>query len=162
MAAGQPTHIRARQLLAFTLHGKEGVREDFRNTCEVAGRFAQRLSMPDVVQIALLSVFEQWDGTGPNGTRGEKAPITSRIVYASSKLVAFHNIGGRAAAIRLARERRGKAFDPAVVDAFLSLASTEALWDGLEQESVWTTVMAMEPPSPSRPQDQEMGQPSHV
>jgi HD-GYP domain-containing protein (c-di-GMP phosphodiesterase class II) len=150
VAAGQPTHVRARQLLAFALHGKEGVREGFRNTCEVAGRFAQRLSMPDVVQTALLSVFEQWDGSGLNGTRAEMVPITSRIVYATSFLEALHHIGGRAAAIRLARERRGKAFDPAVVDAFLSIAGEEALWQGLEQESVWTTVMAMEPVSPYR------------
>jgi HD-GYP domain-containing protein (c-di-GMP phosphodiesterase class II)/DNA-binding CsgD family transcriptional regulator len=150
VAAGQPAHVRARQVLAFALHGQEGVREGFRNTCEVAGRFAQRLSMPDVVQTALLSVFEQWDGTGPNGTHGKMVPLTSRIVYATSLLEAFHHIGGRIAALRLARERRGKAFDPSVVDAFLSIAGEEALWDGLEQESVWSTVMAMEPVSPYR------------
>jgi HD-GYP domain-containing protein (c-di-GMP phosphodiesterase class II) len=150
VAAGQPAHVRAQQILAFALHGKEGVREGFRNTCEVAGRFAQRLSMPEVVQTALLSVFEQWDGSGPNGTRADLVPITSRIVYTTSLLEAFHHIGGRTAAIRLARERRGKAFDPAVVDAFLAIAGEEALWKGLEQESVWTTVMAMEPASPYR------------
>jgi HD-GYP domain-containing protein (c-di-GMP phosphodiesterase class II)/DNA-binding CsgD family transcriptional regulator len=150
VAVGQPAFVRTRQLVAFALHGKEGLREGFRNTCDVAGRFAQRLSMPDVVQTALLSVFEQWDGSGPNGTRGELLPITSRIVYTTSLLEAFHHLGGRAAAIRLARERRGKAFDPSVVDAFLSIASEEALWDGLGQESIWTTVLSMEPQSPYR------------
>ena len=150
MAAGQPAHVRARQLLAFALHGKEGMREGFRNTCEVAGRFAQRLGMPEVVQTALLSVHEQWDGSGPTGARGEMVPIISRIVYATSFLEAFHHIGGRAAAIGLAQQRRGKAFDPSVVDAFLSIASEEVFWEGLEQESVWTTVLALEPQSPYR------------
>jgi HD-GYP domain-containing protein (c-di-GMP phosphodiesterase class II) len=150
VAAGQPAGVRARQFLNFALHGKESTREGFRNTCEVAGRFAERLGMPEVVQTALVLVFEQWDGGGPGGTRGEAIPLISRIVYTTSFLEAFHHIGGRAAAMRLARERRGKAFDPTVVDAFLAIASEEALWDTLDQESVWTQVLSLEPPSPYR------------
>lgn len=150
LAAGRPAHVRARQFLAFALHGKEDMREGFRNTCEVAGRFAQRLDMPDMVQTALLSVFEQWDGGGPNGERGEMVPLISRIVYTTSFLEAFYHIGGRTAAIHLAQQRRGKAFDPSVVDAFLSIASEQVLWEGFEQESAWTSVLSMEPPSQYR------------
>ena len=63
--------------------------------------------MPEAVQTALLAVFEQWDGRGPNGVRGDQIPLTSRIVYATSFLEAFHHIGGREAAMRLARQRKG-------------------------------------------------------
>ena len=150
VAVGQPAHVRAQHVLNFVLHSKESMREGFRNTCEVAGRFAERLGMPDVVQTALVSVFEQWDGSGPSGTRGEGVPLISRIVYVTSFLEAFYHVGGRAAAIRLAEERRGKAFDPAVVDAFLSIAREAALWETLEQESMWMRVLAMEPQSPYR------------
>jgi HD-GYP domain-containing protein (c-di-GMP phosphodiesterase class II)/DNA-binding CsgD family transcriptional regulator len=150
VAAGQPVHVRAQQLANFALHGKESTREGFRNTCEVAGRFAERLGMPEVVQSALVSVFEQWDGGGPGGSRGEAAPLISRIVYATSFIEAFHHAGGRAAAMRLAEERKGKTFDPMVVDTFLSIANEEALWETLDQESVWTQVLALEPPSPYR------------
>jgi HD-GYP domain-containing protein (c-di-GMP phosphodiesterase class II)/DNA-binding CsgD family transcriptional regulator len=150
VAERQPAHVRVSRILAQALHGKEDTRTGFRNTCEVAGRFAQRLDMPEVVQTALLSVFEQWDGRGPNGLRGAMIPIVSRIVYTTSFLEAFHHIGGRAAAIRLAQERSGTAFDPSVVAAFLSLASEAAFWEGFEQETVWTTVRSMEPQSPCR------------
>jgi HD-GYP domain-containing protein (c-di-GMP phosphodiesterase class II) len=150
MAVGAPAHVRAQRVLNFALHGRESMREGFRNTCEVAQRFAQRLGMSEEVQTALLSVFEQWDGSGPNATRGELVPITSRIVYATSLLEAFHCMAGRAAAIRLAQQRRGKAFDPSVVDAFLSICREEVFWEGLERESAWTTVLSMEPPSPYR------------
>jgi HD-GYP domain-containing protein (c-di-GMP phosphodiesterase class II)/DNA-binding CsgD family transcriptional regulator len=150
LATDQPAHLKARQFLAFALHGKEGMREGLLNTCAVAGRFAQRLGMPQVVQTALLSVVEQWDGGGPNGLRGETVPIISRIVYVTLFLETFHHLAGREAAIRLAHERKGKAFDPAVVDAFLSIAQEDAFWEGLEQESVWTTVLSMEPDSPYR------------
>jgi HD-GYP domain-containing protein (c-di-GMP phosphodiesterase class II)/DNA-binding CsgD family transcriptional regulator len=150
VAVGQPAHLRAQQFLNFALHGKETTRESFRTTCEVAGRFAERLGMPEVVQTALVSVFEQWDGSGPGGIRGEAVPLISRIVYITSFLEAFHHAGGRTAAIRLAEERRGKAFDPTVVGAFLSIAGEETLWEILEQESVWTIVLAMEPASAYR------------
>ena len=112
LAAGQPAPVRARQLLAFALHGKVDMLEGIRNTCEVAGRFAQRLGMPEVVQTALLSVFEQWDGSGPNDTRREMVPIISRIVYTTSFLEASHYLGGRAAAIRLVQKRRERPLTP--------------------------------------------------
>jgi HD-GYP domain-containing protein (c-di-GMP phosphodiesterase class II) len=150
LATGQPAYVRAGRVLDMTLHGRQGMREGFRNTCEAAQRFAQRLGMPEVVQTALLSVFEQWDGRGPNGTRREMVPLNSRIVYATSFLEAFHHSGGRAAALRLAQERSGKAFDPAVVSAFLALAREDSFWEELEQESVWTAVLAMEPESSYR------------
>lgn len=150
MAVGAPAHVRVRQSIDFALHGKDSLREAFRNTCEVAKRFAQRLGMSEEVQTALLSVFELWDGGGPNGARGDLVPITSRIVYATSFLGAFHHMGGRQAAIHLAEQRRGKAFDPTVVDAFLSLSKDDRFWEGLERESVWRTVLAMEPQSPHR------------
>ena len=55
----------------------------------LAQRFAQRLGMSEAVQDALLSVFEQWDGSGSSGRRGEAIPVTSRIVFATSFFEAF-------------------------------------------------------------------------
>ena len=46
--------------------------------------------------------------------------LAARIVLLTSYLEIFHRIGGRDAAERLARERRGKAFDPEVVEAFVA------------------------------------------
>ena len=150
MAPDAPALTRMRRGLNFALHGRAFAREGFRNTCEVAYRFAERLGMSAAVQEALLSVFEQWDGGGPHSLRGEVIPLTSRIVYATSFIEVFHSGGGLAAAIGVVRQRRGKAFDPAVADAFLSLCERPAFREELERESVWTLVLAMEPPSPYR------------
>jgi response regulator RpfG family c-di-GMP phosphodiesterase len=150
MAPGAPALSRMKRSLDFALRGRAFAREGFRNTCEVAHRFAERLGMSKSVQEALLSVFEQWDGGGPYTVRGERIPVTSRIVYATSFIEVFHGTGGRATAMRLAGQRRGRAFDPAVTDAFLSLCERPAFWEDLEQESVWTLVLAMEPHSPYR------------
>jgi HD-GYP domain-containing protein (c-di-GMP phosphodiesterase class II)/DNA-binding CsgD family transcriptional regulator len=150
MAPGEPPLARVKRGVRFAVHGREFAREGFRNTCEVARRFAQRLGMSEMVQQALLSVFEQWDGGGPRATRGEAIPLTSRIVYATSFIEAFHSIGGREAAVRVARQRHGKAFDPSVADAFLAVCERSGFWENLEQESLWETVLALEPISPHR------------
>jgi HD-GYP domain-containing protein (c-di-GMP phosphodiesterase class II)/DNA-binding CsgD family transcriptional regulator len=150
MAVGAPAHVRARHILDFSVHGKEFAREALRNTAEVALRFAERLGMPGEVQSTLWSVFEQWDGKGPNRARGDAIPVTSRIVSITSLLEAFHATGGRAAALRVAQGRSGKAFDPLVVDVFLSIARDETFWEGFEEDRVWESVLSMEPLSPHR------------
>lgn len=91
MAPDAPALTRVKRGLNFALHGRAFARDGFRNTCEVAHRFAERLGM-SAVQEALLSVFEQWDGGGPHELRGELIPLTSRIVYstrARGKLLAL-------------------------------------------------------------------------
>ncbi len=151
MAVGHPLPVRASRSIDFVLHGRELMREGFRNTCDAAQRLAGRLGMSLRVQHALLSIFEQWDGSGmPRGLKGEAIPITSRIVYVTSFLEVFHRLGGRDAMLQLARDRRGKSFDPQVVDAFEAVASRPAFWETLEQESIWETVLALEPESPRR------------
>ena len=148
VATGASVPRRVRYGLQFALQGREFVREGFRNTCEVAQRFAQRVGMSEAVQDALLAVFEQWDGSGPGGWRGEAIPFTSRIVFATSFFEAFHHFGGPEAALELARQKSGTAFDPAVVDAFVAVTRRPGFWAGLEQESLWATVLSLEPRSP--------------
>src|SRR5947209_730195 len=150
MAVGAPAHVRARHILDFSVHGKEFAREALQNTAEVALRFAERLGMPGEVQSTLWSVFEQWDGKGPNQAQGDAIPIASRIVSVTSLLEAFHATGGRSAALHIAQGRSGKAFDPLLVDAFLSIARDETFWQGFEEDRVWDTVLSMEPLSPHR------------
>jgi HD-GYP domain-containing protein (c-di-GMP phosphodiesterase class II) len=150
MAVGAPAHVRARHILDFSVHGQDFTREALQNTAEVACRFAERLGMSGEVQRTLWSVFEQWDGKGPNGTRGHAIPIASRIVAVTSLLEAFYVAGGRTAALRLVQGRGGRAFDPRLVEAFRSLANDEAFWEGFEEDHVWETVLSLEPRSPHR------------
>ncbi len=146
VAAGSPLPTRATHILDFLVKGREFMKEGFESTCQVAARIAQRLGMPQAVQDALMQVFEQWDGHGmPYGIKSDAISIISRIVLVTSFLDVFHRVEGRDAAKHVALARRGKAFDPSVVDAFLSVAQKEGFWRGLEQERVWDSVLSMEP-----------------
>jgi HD-GYP domain-containing protein (c-di-GMP phosphodiesterase class II) len=151
MAVDAPLPLRATRGLDFAVHGKTLMREGFRNTCDTAQRLAARLGMPPRVQTALMAIFEQWDGGGmPNGLSGEAIPMVARIVYATSFMEVFHRAGGPEAMLRLARSRRGRAFDPRVVDAAEAAAGRPGFWDPLERESAWDIVLAQEPDSPWR------------
>lgn len=150
MAAGEGLGTRVKRIVGFGMHGKQFMVEGLRNTADVAARLAGRLDRSPEVQAALRSAFEQWDGSGPRGLRAESIPIISRIVYATIFLEVFHRVGGRAAAVRLARARQGKALDPAVVAAFNRLADDDGFWQGLEDETIWETIRQLEPDSPSR------------
>ena len=81
------------------------------------------MGMPQTVQDALMHVFEQWDGHGmPHGIKSDAIPVISRSVLVTSFLEVFHRVAWRDATMNVALARRGKAFDPSVVDAFLSVA----------------------------------------
>ena len=80
----------------------------------------------------MSELFERWDGRGPNGSMGTGIPLIARICYMTAFLEIFHQIKGREGAIELAKERRGKAFDPSVVDAFLAVAEKDAFWEVLD------------------------------
>jgi HD-GYP domain-containing protein (c-di-GMP phosphodiesterase class II)/DNA-binding CsgD family transcriptional regulator len=104
-----------------------------------------------------MQVFEQWDGRGmPKGSAEEKIPVISRIILVTSNLEVLHRAGGREAARSVAKERRGKAFDPAVVDAFLTVSEREGFWASLEEEQIWEIVLSLEPEeSPYRYLDEQ-------
>ncbi len=146
IGTGEAFPTRATHILGFLANGRSFMKEGFESTCHVATRIAQRLGMPQAVQDALMQVFEQWDGRGmPYGAKTNAIPIISRIVLVTSFLEVFHRVEGRDATNHVALARRGKAFDPSVVDAFLSVAQKESFWTGLEQERVWDSVLSMEP-----------------
>ena len=146
VAQGASFPTRATHILDFLVKGRKFMKEGFESTCQVAAHIAQRLGMPQTVQDALTQVFEQWDGHGmPRGIKTDAISIISRIVLMTSFLEVFHRVEGRDATKQVALARRGKAFDPLVVDAFLSVAQKESFWEGLEQERVWDSVLSMEP-----------------
>ena len=146
VATGAPFPTRATHMLDFLVKGRAFMKEGFESTCHVASRIAQRLGMSKAVQDALMQVFEQWDGRGmPYRIKSDAISVISRIVLVTSFLEVFHRVEGRDAAKHVALARRGNAFDPSVVDAFLSMAQKESFWRGLEEERVWDSVLSMEP-----------------
>jgi HD-GYP domain-containing protein (c-di-GMP phosphodiesterase class II)/DNA-binding CsgD family transcriptional regulator len=112
--------------------------------CEAGTRLAGRLGMSQGVVTALGQLLERWDGKGgPQGLVGNEISLTARVMDFVHVVGITHRAGGRVAACATARERRGGNFDPELTDVFL--AHSDELLTAIEPESVWDTVLAVEP-----------------
>ena len=112
--------------------------------CQEASDLAGWLELGPAVCEPLLQAFERWDGRGVPGLAGadDLAPAI-RLVHLADVVEAFHHAGGAAAALRVARERRGTQFDPALVDCFC--ARHAEILDGLGGISAWEEVIGLDP-----------------
>jgi hypothetical protein len=120
------------------------MKEGSKAVCEVAQRLAERLGFGDDIQQAIFQGGERWDGRGlPHGVKGEHTRLSVRVVALAHDAIFFHHIGGEEAALAVAKERKGSAYDPKIVECFCQQASQ--LLSGLEEEPSWDVVLALEP-----------------
>jgi HD-GYP domain-containing protein (c-di-GMP phosphodiesterase class II)/DNA-binding CsgD family transcriptional regulator len=88
--------------------------------CEAAELLASRLGLNDEVLRALRHGFERWDGTGhPRGLGGDAIPIAVRIAVLARDVELWRERTTLAGLRELLARRRGCAYDPEIVDAFL-------------------------------------------
>ena len=114
--------------------------------CERGASIARLMGFPEWVAAAIHSLDEHWNGKGyPDGLRGNRIPLFSRIMILAQTLEVFMVHRGPDAAIEVARQRSGRWFDPDLVKAAESLAKSGALWQNLHSECLLSNVIALEP-----------------
>jgi HD-GYP domain-containing protein (c-di-GMP phosphodiesterase class II) len=111
--------------------------------CEAADRLAGRLGLGPWVRRNLGQIYERWDGRGlPSGLKGEAIAPAVRVVAFAHDVVVLRAAHGDAASAHL-RARRGKIYDPSIVDCFLARA--DRFVAGLDNVSSWDVVLELEP-----------------
>jgi HD-GYP domain-containing protein (c-di-GMP phosphodiesterase class II) len=144
---GTPPLDLLRTIAQTILTAPHVMKEEYRGFCEVAQRLALRLGFRENILLALGQVFQRWDGRGVAGEiKGEDIALSVRVVGLAQDAITFHRLGGIEAAYAVAQERKGKAYDPAIVECFCEKAAH--LLAGLEEDPSWEAVIAMEPGSP--------------
>jgi HD-GYP domain-containing protein (c-di-GMP phosphodiesterase class II) len=114
--------------------------------CEVAERLATRIGLPHDVCRSLAHAYERWDGKGsPARLSGADVPMAVRVVTVARDAELWATGRGWPATAEMLRARRGHAYDPAVVDAFLE--GGEA-WRGSIGDDPCAAVLAAEPDPP--------------
>ena len=149
VGAGLGPLTRSRLVIGMLTRGRERIAEGMRAHCELADGVAAGLGLSAPVRAGLLATFEQWNGGGlPNRLAGEAIPISARIAFLARDAEVLGRQAGaeglRAEVIR----RRGRAYDPAVADAFLEDA--EAIVAEAATTTPWEAVIAREPPPARR------------
>jgi HD-GYP domain-containing protein (c-di-GMP phosphodiesterase class II) len=116
--------------------------------CEVAVMLGGRIGLGQTVCDALARAFERWDGRGfPNGQAGHDVPIPVRIAVVARDIeVLTRTLGPQATRATLQR-RRGHAYDPDVVEAFLR--HDAAILTESQTNDPWRDVLQREPGGPT-------------
>ena len=120
-------------------------REQQTALCEVAEMLSRRLGLPAEIHGMFTFLTERWDGA--NMLRRAKAddiPLPVRIFVFSRDMAFQRLVGGDGHAIGVARERAGHAFDPDLVEAFVTHAD-EVFGAADDIESTWSAILEAEP-----------------
>ena len=117
--------------------------------CEAAASLASRLGLGTKVKEGLGAFFEYWNGRGgPARISGEAIPAPARAARLAYEAVHALRVGDDPA--RVVRSRAGGELDPALAATFEKRARD--LMAGLDQESVWSEALEVEPePRPWAP-----------
>ena len=120
-----------------------GAQRSLAQHCEVGARLADRLGMAETVCHALAHAYERWDGKGyPAGLSGDDVPVAVRIVTVARDAELWTRQAGWATAVDVLTHRRGRGYDPVVVDA---LVDGGERWLGELGEDPCAAVLAAEP-----------------
>jgi putative nucleotidyltransferase with HDIG domain len=129
---GQSRMARAWHTILLGTRHKESGREMIATRCERGADIARMLSLPKATVEAIRSLDEHWDGQGmPLGLGGSAIPMLSRIVGLAQTVEVFARTFDVEAAYQMAHGRRGRWFDPVLVDCLDAFKFDAPFWGRL-------------------------------
>jgi HD-GYP domain-containing protein (c-di-GMP phosphodiesterase class II)/DNA-binding CsgD family transcriptional regulator len=141
VGAGRPPARRLR-LVAGAVAGLRHGEQSLATHCEVAAMLARRAGLGEAVVHALAHAYERWDGKGsPAGLERDAIPLAVRVVVVAKDADLAWLLG--ADPREWLRERRGRAYDPTVVDAFAEAGP--GVLAALNGSDEWDAALAAEP-----------------
>ena len=141
VAPGQPWMRRVR-LVARSLADPKGTERSLSTHCEVGAMLAERIGLAHSVVDALAHAYERWDGKGfPARLKGDAIPLAVRLVVVARDADLATRLGEDPR--EWMSERRGRAYDPSVVDAFERIGVD--VFSDLDGQDEWEAALAAEP-----------------
>ena len=126
----------------------EVTRELIGTRCERGAEIARMLELPEDTAHAIRALDEHWDGSGqPLGLRGEEIPLFGRVLCLAQTVEMFVAHDRPARRLGDGIKRRGRWFDPALVDALLAVRDDRAFWAPLEDPRACRRWLRGSPPT---------------
>jgi HD-GYP domain-containing protein (c-di-GMP phosphodiesterase class II) len=155
IGAGRPPLQRLRLAAGLVATGGKAVQLGLMSHCLTTARLAERFDLGEQVCGALQQVFARWDGKGiPGDLGGSAIDLPMRLFHLADTVEVHHRTAGAEAAVAVARAKRGTHFDPAIVDAFCSVA-VDVLGDPATEQD-WDTLIGEEPSLQRRLTDEQL------
>ncbi len=134
------------RFLNFAIQGQGASRRLIQIRCERGAEITRLMGFPEETARAIRSLDEHWDGAGyPDGLRRDEIPLLARICGLAQTVEVFYTAHGPAEAEEVARIRRGRWFDPHLVNFFLAEARDGMLWESLAKVDLRHEVSRLEP-----------------
>ncbi|MBA2443736.1 MAG: HD domain-containing protein [Nocardioidaceae bacterium] len=144
VGTGGPAIQRLRLATNLMVTGGKGIQRGLISHCLTTSKMAEQLGLGKEVCDPLLQMFTRWDGQGvPGDVGGDAIAFSMRLFHLADIVEVYHRAEGVDAAIAVAQARRGKQFDPAIVDAFCACAP-EVLGHAATEPD-WGLILADEP-----------------
>lgn len=143
---GRSRLARAWHALMMGVTEKGSGRAITQTRCERGADIAQMLGLPRGASDAIRGLDEHWDGAGmPYGLRGTNIPIVGRIASLAQTVEVFVNAFDVRTAYDMAHARRGRWFDPVLVDCLDVFQDDQEFWARLRESDNLAAVRALEP-----------------
>jgi putative nucleotidyltransferase with HDIG domain len=134
------------KMAAMIRGGVKGARQIAEVRCDRGASIARMLRLPEATAQAILDLDEHWDGRGyPRGLKGQRISLLGRICCLAQTVEVFFTSQGPDAARAMAQDRRGRWFDPQLVDALLACSAEASFWDGLRTDDLVRSLSRWEP-----------------
>jgi HD-GYP domain-containing protein (c-di-GMP phosphodiesterase class II) len=144
LGSGNPPLHRLRIGLEFAVSGRREILGVVAEHARIAASLSERLELPEGVSESLIATYERWDGRGwPGVLSGAEIPLAARISQFAEYVEVAHRVGGNDEALRVAGDRSGRQFDPALCE--LLVGHRAELLEDLDDEGAWDTVIRSEP-----------------
>ncbi|MGH7610991.1 MAG: HD-GYP domain-containing protein [Candidatus Dormibacteria bacterium] len=145
-APAAPVTRKMAQLVAMGSRGNRLANELVEVRCNKGAELVRQLGWAEPAAAAVIGLDEHWNGSGrPRGLRGEEIPLLSRIALLCQTVEIFWRLGGGRSAETVLRQRRGRWFDPTLVDLVLAHARPGELWAQLSAVSAPEHVSQLDP-----------------
>ncbi|MDB5386402.1 MAG: hypothetical protein JWM11_2048 [Planctomycetaceae bacterium] len=145
-APGGSTIEKLMTMAAIVRSGAEGGRKISEIRCERGAEIARMLQLSESTARAILDLDELWNGGGsPCRLKGTDISLLGRICGLAQNVEVFFTAYGLNAACDMARQRRGKWFDPQLVDALLGFQHEAEFWNRLNGPDLVADISRWEP-----------------
>lgn len=148
VAPGAQLWERAMRFASLAVQGPQGPKQLVKTRCERGSAVARDMGFPEATALAIRHLDEHWNGQGhPNGLRQTEISLLGRIAGLAQTVEVFVREQGVDAAYTMAHHRRGRWFDPDLVNALDSIRYDQAFWSQvLNDDPLWAL-------QPFEPQD---------
>jgi putative nucleotidyltransferase with HDIG domain len=145
-APGGTTIEKLLKMAAIVRSGAEGARKITEIRCERGAEIARMLQLSESTAQAILDLDEHWNGGGnPQRLKGQEISLLGRICCLAQTVEVFHCTYGLESACEMALSRRGKWFDPELVDVLLAIQADAEFWRRLESANLIAEISYCEP-----------------